>query len=63
MPRNQLPADIQPEIGQHFQLSMPDGTPVPVIVSAVSAESVTFDANHPLAGKTLIFDIQLVGVK
>ncbi len=61
MPRTELPGDLNPEVGQHFQLSMPDGTPVPVVVSAVGPTTVTFDANHPLAGKTLIFDIKLLG--
>ena len=61
MPRTELPGNVHPEVGQHFHLSMPDGTPVPVIVSAVGPMTVTFDANHPLAGKTLIFDIKLIG--
>ncbi len=60
MPRTELPGGVQPEVGRHFNLSMPDGTPVPVVVTALSDAVVTFDANHPLAGKTLIFDIELV---
>ena len=63
MQRTELPGDVDPEVGQHFHLSMPDGTPVPVIVSAVGPMTVTFDANHPLAGKTLIFDIKLLSVE
>ncbi len=63
LPRTQLPEGINPEVGQHFQLSLEDGTQLPVIVTALSAESITFDANHPLAGKTLIFDIELVNVQ
>ena len=63
MSRSELPGGVQPEVGQHFHLSTPDGTPVPVIVTAVGPETVTFDANHPLAGKTLIFDIELVSVE
>ena len=53
-------AVFQPEVGQHFTLPLPDGTPVPVVITAVSDAVVTFDTNHPLAGKTLIFDIELV---
>ena len=63
MQRTELPDDVNPEVGQHFHLSTPDGPPVPVIVSAVGPMTVTFDANHPLAGKTLIFDIKLVSVE
>ena len=63
MPRTQLPAGIQPELGQHFQLSLEDGTQLPVVVAATTEATVTFDANHPLAGKTLIFDIELLSVE
>lgn len=62
IPREQLPSDIEPEIGQHFQLTVDQGNNVPVVVKDVSETSVTFDANHPLAGKTLVFDLELVEI-
>jgi peptidylprolyl isomerase len=62
IPREQLPPEIQPEIGQHFQLTVDQGNNVPVVVKDVSETSVTFDANHPLAGKTLVFDLELVEI-
>lgn len=60
--RNQLPADLNPEVGQQLQRSQPDGQTIVVTVTEVSKSSVTVDANHPLAGKDLTFDIQLVEV-
>jgi FKBP-type peptidyl-prolyl cis-trans isomerase 2 len=60
--RNQLPVDLIPEVGQQLQSRQPDGQIIVVTVIAVSESSVTVDANHPLAGKDLTFDIQLVEI-
>jgi peptidylprolyl isomerase len=60
--RDQFPPHITPEIGQELELRHPDGQAVSVTVTQVSSTDVTLDANHPLAGKDLIFDIQLVGI-
>lgn len=60
--RSQFPADLNPEVGQQLQLNRPDGQTVVVTVASVSESTVTLDANHPLAGKDLIFDIQLVEI-
>jgi peptidylprolyl isomerase len=48
--RAQMPADMQPEIGQQLQIQQPSGEAIPVIVTEVSSEEITLDANHPLAG-------------
>ena len=61
--RDQLPADLKPEIGQQLQGRQPDGQVVVVTVIGVSESNVTLDANHPLAGKDLTFEIQLVAIK
>jgi len=60
--RNQLPADLNPAVGQQLQNRQPDGQTIVVTVTEVSESSVTVDANHPLAGKDLSFDIQLVEI-
>jgi peptidylprolyl isomerase len=57
-----LPADLIPEVGQQLQNRQPDGQTIVVTVTDVSESSVTVDANHPLAGKDLTFDIQLVEI-
>jgi FKBP-type peptidyl-prolyl cis-trans isomerase 2 len=60
--QEQFSQDIQPYVGQELQMSRPNGSAVPVVVTAVTAAQVTLDANHPLAGKDLIFDITLVAI-
>ena len=57
--REQFPEDIQPEVGQSLQVQQPNGQPVVVTVAAVADEEVKLDANHPLAGKDLTFEIEL----
>jgi FKBP-type peptidyl-prolyl cis-trans isomerase 2 len=60
--RNQLPEDIEPQVGMQLQLNQPNGQPVPVQITKVEEENIMIDANHPLAGKDLTFDIELVDI-
>jgi FKBP-type peptidyl-prolyl cis-trans isomerase 2 len=60
--REQLPEDIEPEVGMQLQLNQPNGQPVPVQITKVEEENIIIDANHPLAGKDLTFDIELVEI-
>ncbi|MDN7013358.1 peptidylprolyl isomerase [Methanoculleus sp. FWC-SCC3] len=60
--REQFPGDINPEPGQQLQVQQPDGRAAIVVVSDVSESTVTLDANHPLAGQPLTFDIELVDI-
>ena len=62
IPRNEFPPNIQPEVGQQLELQQPNGQAVIVMVIEVSESCVTLDGNHPLAGKDLIFDIQLIEI-
>jgi peptidylprolyl isomerase len=57
--RKQMPADLKPVIGQHLEIQK-EGRVFRVTVFATTENSVTLDANHPLAGKDLVFDIQFV---
>jgi FKBP-type peptidyl-prolyl cis-trans isomerase 2 len=54
--REQVPGEIDPEVGMQLQVQGQDGRPFAARVAEVSDESVTLDANHPLAGETLSFD-------
>ena len=60
--RTEFPADIEPQVGQQLELELEDGRQVLVLVTEISESGVTLDANHPLAGKDLTFDIQLVDI-
>lgn len=60
--RNQLPADLKPEVGQVLVAGSPDGREMQVVVQEVQDDAIVIDANHPLAGKELVFDIQLVEI-
>ncbi|UPK68873.1 peptidylprolyl isomerase [Chitinophaga filiformis] len=62
-PKENIPADLNPQVGMDLQMSNPQGQVFPVKVAAISADFITLDANHPLAGEALIFDIELVEIK
>ncbi|MFW6011572.1 MAG: FKBP-type peptidyl-prolyl cis-trans isomerase [Desulfosalsimonas sp.] len=57
--RSQFPEHINPELGQQLELKQSEGQNVVVTVTNVGEEKVTLDANHPLAGKDLTFEITL----
>ena len=62
IPRTELPQDLEPEVNQRFQMQAGNGQDLVVTVTDASENDVTFDGNHPLAGKDLQFDIELVEV-
>jgi peptidylprolyl isomerase len=62
VPREGIPADIPLEVGTQLQMQTPDGQAMPVTVVEVDEATVTLDANHPLAGKDLQFDIELMKI-
>ncbi len=62
VPRAEVPADIDPQIGQTLQVQGAGGQVFPVVVANVGEDMITLDANHPLAGRSLIFDIQLIDI-
>ena len=61
-PMNQFPEDLKPEVGMQLMMSDGSGQQLPVVITEVKEESVVLDANHPLAGQDLIFDIELVEI-
>ena len=60
--RDQLPPDMKPEIGQSLVATGPEGQQTQVTVVEVTDEHIVIDANHPLAGQDLIFEIELVEI-
>ena len=58
--RDKIPPDISPEVGQELQVQTTAGQAVPAVVVEASDTAVRLDANHPLAGKDLTFEIELV---
>ncbi len=60
--KSQFPANITPEIGMSLRMQQPDGSTVRVQITDVEEKKVTLDANHPLAGEDLTFEIELVEI-
>jgi peptidylprolyl isomerase len=60
--RRHVPADINPEVGQRLEMGGPSGDLIVVQVVDVNDENITLDANPPLAGEDLTFDIELVEI-
>lgn len=62
VPKSQIPPDLTPEVGQMLEMGSPSGELVMVRVAEVTDKQVKLDANPPLAGKDLVFDIELVEI-
>jgi peptidylprolyl isomerase len=58
--RTGLNLDTEPQTGMNLVMQLPDGNQIPVAVTEVTEDSITLDANHPLAGQKLIFDVERV---
>ena len=61
--KDQLPQDMTPEVGMGLASQNPDGSEIQFRVAEVHEEHIIIDANHPLAGQDLIFDLELVEIK
>jgi len=62
MERSQLPPDLNPKVGQRLELTQTNDQIILVTVTNVTDTALTLDANHPLAGKELTFDLQLIAI-
>lgn len=60
--RDALPENIAPEIGMRLQSQNPDGQVIELTVTEVTDDTITVDANHPLAGQALNFEVELTGI-
>lgn len=63
IPRSMFPQDVNIKAGMAFQGNTEQGQPVTVIVTAVEEEHIVVDGNHPLAGKRLHFEVEVVDVR
>jgi len=61
-PKENIPKDMKPEVGMQLQLHNENGQPFPVTIAEIKDEIIVLDANHSLAGKELVFDIELVEI-
>ena len=63
VPRSAFPTDMQPELGMQLMAQGPDGEAVPFTIRELKLETIVIDLNHPLAGKTLHFDVTIRDVR
>jgi FKBP-type peptidyl-prolyl cis-trans isomerase 2 len=61
-PADRLPEDLKPEIGMQLNMNNAEGHQFPVVITDINDENIILNANHPLAGKDLIFDLELVEI-
>ncbi len=62
-PIDRFPEDMKPEIGMRLNMTNQSGQHIPVVITEVKGDTVILDANHPLAGEDLIFDLELMEIK
>lgn len=60
VPKAHMPEGMEVQVGMMLSMQAPDGQQIPVRVTEIGEESVTVDANHPLAGQDLNFELELV---
>ena len=61
-PRSELPADVEPKVGDTMTFSSAEGQQIPARLIKMNDETLTFDLNHPLAGESLTFAIEVVSL-
>ena len=60
--KSKIPEHLDPKVGDKLEIKQEEGSNIPVTVKEVTEDSLTIDANHPLAGQDLIFDLELVEI-
>lgn len=63
VPTAQLPPEMKPELGMQLGMQTPDGRQIPGTITEIKDDVVVVDFNHPLAGKELNFDVEIVSVE
>lgn len=62
-PKSNFPDDLNPEVGMQLNMTNGEGQVIPVVIIDVQEEFVVLDANHPLADKELVFEVELMDIK
>lgn len=62
VPKSELPQEMDPEVGMGLVSRTPEGQEINLLVVEVKEDTVVLDGNHPLAGKELIFDLEVVEI-
>lgn len=62
VPKSELPQEMDPEVGMGLVSRTPEGQEINLLVVQVKEDTVVLDGNHPLAGKELIFDLEVVEI-
>lgn len=62
VPKGQLPPDIKPEVGMGLVSRTPEGREIQLVVADVKDDTIVVDANHPLAGKDLTFEVEVIDI-
>ena len=60
--KSKIPEHLNPQVGDQLEIKQDEGNNIPVVVKEITEESLTIDANHPLAGKDLTFELELVEI-
>ncbi|MDP2497602.1 MAG: peptidylprolyl isomerase [Candidatus Palauibacterales bacterium] len=63
VPRSELPEDMDPDVGDELEVQLENGQRAPARVAETDESTVTLDLNHPLAGRELTFEVELVDVE
>jgi FKBP-type peptidyl-prolyl cis-trans isomerase SlyD len=61
--RSEFPEEMEIEEGLNFVANTPEGNQLPFIITEVDGDNITIDFNHPLAGETLTFDVELIDIR
>ncbi len=62
VPNDRLPPEIKPEVGMGLVSTTPEGQEIQLVVKEVKENAIVVDGNHPLAGKELTFEVEVVGI-
>ena len=60
--KNKIPEHLNPQVGDQLEIKQDEGNNIPVVVKEITEESMTIDANHPLAGQDLTFELELIEI-